>query len=365
MVRRILFGIHIENFYNTYSVPLIPVRKQSPNMTTRIWLIINLCLLSWIHCWHGSGAFSTASTTAKKSRLGRYSRSHLHAIKAIFSDIDGSLLHYPKDDDTKTTSSDDDEYQILKLPPSATGMRGIISATTLRRCRDIRRWGVKLVLISGMRTSTMLNRLSHLPKADAYCTESGGRIFYPIEPPPEFEKNDMEVEADSDSPFPFRQATPLQYDGANPEDLTSFGLVEDMVWRQRMEDLKAAGKDGYPGNEVSSNRCDNIRDEDEYEECLIDYENMLGFPLEEDVIPVRDRKGDLWEFARHLQDEHGLILDTTSYSTCFRINKKHQSTPDHFDALMQGDIAIPSGLNVSTNLGCVDIYPISSGKRNW
>ena len=128
-----------------------------------------------------------------------------------------------------------------------------------------------------------------------------------------------------------------------------------------------AGVDGYPGNEVSSDRCANIHDDDEYEECLIDYENMFGFPLEEDVVSVVDRKGALWDFARSLQDDHGLILDTTSYSTCFRVNKKHQSPTStvSFDRLIQGDLSVPSGLDVSTNLGCLDIYPVASGKRNW
>ncbi|KAL3915588.1 MAG: hypothetical protein SGARI_008152 [Bacillariaceae sp.] len=92
---------------------------------------------------------------------------------------------------------------------------------------------------------------------------------------------------------------------------------------------------------------------------------MFGFPLEEDVVPVHDRKGALWDFARILQDQHGLILDTTSYSTCFRVNKKHQSAESNsFATLMQGDLSVPPGLDVSTNLGCVDIYPAASGKRN-
>ena len=310
---------------------------------------------------------SAARANVKQDRLCQHSRSRsaLHAIKVIFSDIDGSLLHYPTEEEEevlKESNNDDDDYQILKLPPSATGMRGIISAETLRRCQEIRKKGVKLVLISGMRTSTLLGRLSYLPKADAYCTESGGRIFYPTDPLFTAE----EGENDAESPFPFRQATPLEYEGADPDDLRPFGLVEDMVWRKRMENEAAAGVEGYPGNEVSSNRCDNIHDDYEYEECLIDYENMFGFPLEEEVIPIRDRKGALWDFARHLQSEHGLILDTTSYSTCFRVNKKHQAAGSNsFESLIHGDLLVPSGLDVSTNLGCVDIYPVASGKRNW
>jgi hypothetical protein len=35
-----------------------------------------------------------------------------------------------------------------------------------------------LVLISGMRTTTLFQRLPYLPRADAYVSESGGTIFY-------------------------------------------------------------------------------------------------------------------------------------------------------------------------------------------
>ena len=35
------------------------------------------------------------------------------------------------------------------------------------------------VLLTGARTSTLLQRLPYLPAADAYVAENGGRIFYP------------------------------------------------------------------------------------------------------------------------------------------------------------------------------------------
>ena len=256
-------------------------------MITRIRPAVFLTLVLWTQRCLDVEAFQAAPVkeTSNLPRRHHHSRSAaLHAIKVIFSDIDGSLLHYPSEDEvSNSNNNDDDNYQILQLPPSATGMRGIISAETLRRCQKLRQRGVKLVLISGMRTSTLLGRLSYLPRADAYCTESGGRIFYPTEPMPPVENDE---DSTTDSPFPFRQATPLEYDGADPNDLKPFGLVEDMAWRERMEHVAAAGVEGYPGNEVSSNRCENIHDDGEYEECLIDYENMFGFPLEEDVIPL-------------------------------------------------------------------------------
>ena len=84
------------------------------------------------------------------------------SIRIVFSDVDGTLAHYPD-------NLDDLGEGILKLPASATGMQGIISSRTLVLCQELRRQQQKLVLISGMRTSTLLRRLPYLPRADAYC----------------------------------------------------------------------------------------------------------------------------------------------------------------------------------------------------
>lgn len=278
----------------------------------------------------------------------------LASPKILFSDIDGSLLHYPSPDELATAENNDGNNKLLALPPSATGMKGVISSKTLAKCRDLRKAGIPLILISGMRTSTLLNRLPYLPKADAYCTEAGGRIFYPIDP--------ETVEEDSDF---FRTYQPLEYSGAQPTDLEAFGLREDLIWRQRMEDDQAAGVEGYAGNEVSSVRCMNEEDDGD-EECLIDYENPYGFPLQEDVIPMKARKGRLWEYARQLESENDLVLDIKSYSTCFRVNKKFQTEQGKaiFEALLEGNLKLPPELEKSTNLGCIDIYPAFSGKRN-
>jgi len=262
------------------------------------------------------------------------------ALKIIFSDLDGSLIHYPKNHDE---TQQDDSNKILALPPSATGLRGIISSQTLATCRDLRvKKGVKLVLVTGARTSTLLNRLPYLPKADAYCTEAGGRIFYPTN----IDYSDLTY-------------TPLEYSGAIADDLKPFGLREDRTWRERME-LGGAGTEGYAGNEVSSNRCD---ESDDVEECLIDYESTEGFPFVEDEVPITQRQGNLWDYANQLVEKEGFVLDSKSYSTAFRVNKKHQ-TNHKFDALLSGDIAHPEAIGKSTNLGCIDFYPASSGKGN-
>ena len=86
-----------------------------------------------------------------------------------------------------------------------------------------------------------------------------------------------------------------------------------------------------------------------------------------EVVPLSDCTGLLWEFARCLQQE-GFVVDTKSYSTCFRVNRKHQTgvaKTTKFDDLLKGAFANPPELATSTNLGCIDYYPIGSGKKNW
>lgn len=288
---------------------------------------------------------------AKLSGFTKANGQKQEAIKIIFSDIDGSLIHYPKHFD-ETQQQLDDDNKILALPPSATGMRGIISSKTLATCRDLRiKKGVKLVLVTGARTSTLLNRLPYLPKADAYCTEAGGRIFYPTD-------IDCCNEEIAQSQFTY---TPVEYSGAaaDSEDLKPFGLQEDLTWRKRME-MGGAGTESFAGNEVLSNRCD----ESDEVECMIDYDSVEGFPFVEDEVPITQRQGHLWEFANRLVEEDGFVLDTKSYSTCFRVNKKHQQN-DKFDALLAGEIAYPEAtIGKSTNLGCIDFFPAVSGKQN-
>ena len=244
----------------------------------------------------------------------------------VFSDLDGTLIHYPHDRSPSGLFVNENGNRILELPPSATGMKGIISSGTLVKCRDLRRNNVKLVLMSGMRTGTLLKRLPYLPRADAYCTESGGRILYPTT-----------VRGDDKEGLTF---TPAVYDGATAEDLVPFNLQEDLEWRSLMEQEDAAGRDGYPGNELKTEQ--------------------------EEEIPVGNRRGALWDFARKLEQE-GFVLDTKNYSTCFRVNRNQQKeeSKEKFDALLRGRIPHPPELETSTNLGCIDFYPKTSGKKNW
>lgn len=245
----------------------------------------------------------------------------------IFSDVDGTLVHYPHQVDSL---SEDENNRMLFLPPSSTGMKGVISSKTLQLCQAFRRNpNSKLILISGMRTQTFIKRLPFLPKADAYATEAGGRIFYPV-------TNLHNYTGSTIQPEPF--------DDATDEDLVAFGLVEDMEWRSRMSRDDAAGLDGYMGDSMDM---------------------FLNKTRGTNVIPLEERKGNLWNFAKELYSQ-GFVIDHKGYASCFRINWNQQNkvSKEDFDSLSTLDVSM-NGLGTSVNLGCIDFYPIDSGKKNW
>lgn len=57
-------------------------------------------------------------------------------------------------------------------PPYAL-LQGVISKATLEKAAHLRRQGVAFVIVTGARTSTLLQRLPHLPASDAYVSENG------------------------------------------------------------------------------------------------------------------------------------------------------------------------------------------------
>jgi hydroxymethylpyrimidine pyrophosphatase-like HAD family hydrolase len=93
--------------------------------------------------------------------------------RIVFSDIDGTIMHDPNE------NTKDNSKVILVTPPSTSGRQGAISAETIHKVATLRARGLKFVIITGARLSTLLMRLPYLPLADAYVCEGGGRIFYP------------------------------------------------------------------------------------------------------------------------------------------------------------------------------------------
>lgn len=179
-------------------------------------------------------------------------------LRILFSDIDGTCVHYPDTLDGcatvadacgadglwAATSADGAAAELLLLPPSSTGTRGAISARSLRLYAAVRALGVPLVIISGCRAATLLQRLPCLPAADAYVCESGGRIFYPSAALP-----------------------------------TAAPLEEDLEWRRSLEAV--AGSAAEAG-------------------------------------PPAERPGALWACFARLQAA-GFACDAASYTTAFRL----------------------------------------------
>eukprot|EP00540_Astrosyne_radiata_P017927 CAMPEP_0116841744 /NCGR_PEP_ID=MMETSP0418-20121206/11117_1 /TAXON_ID=1158023 /ORGANISM="Astrosyne radiata, Strain 13vi08-1A" /LENGTH=346 /DNA_ID=CAMNT_0004472249 /DNA_START=182 /DNA_END=1222 /DNA_ORIENTATION=+ len=233
-------------------------------------------------------------------------------IEVICTDVDGTLVHYPDDVDSYL-----DREDIIFLPKSTTGLQGIISIGTLQKFDDLKKLGKKIIIVSGMRTATMLARIPYLPRADAYCSEDGGRIFYPVDENPTSQPGGTL----------YRQ---YPYEGSN---LTPFTLHEDKNWRRKME--RTVGTSGFVWNELK--------------------------PKKGDVISYSDRRSILWDFARLLETK-GFVIDSKGYSTCFRLRRKEQTSDAKFDSLAQ--VPVPPGLSVSANLGNIDYYPVDSGKKN-
>ena len=177
--------------------------------------------------------------------------------------------------------------QLVELPESTSGSVGYISLRTLELFEAIRAMGVKVVVISGCRYRTLMERLPFIPKADAYVCESGGRIFYN-----------------------------KQLDGV---------LCEDLGWKAKM-------KTGLS----------------ELKHCNTCIQNrMESHPT-----------------AIHLK------VDDRSYTTAFRV-RQNPSAPlpraltlrNCVEGILERGGFNPH-LSMAVNLGCVDVYPKSSGKKN-
>lgn len=292
-------------------------------------------------------------------------------IKIVFSDLDGTLIHYPSHDDDE--SGPKPRGKLLNFPKSSTGKVGVISAKTLSLVDEIRNQNkVKFVLISGMRTSTLLQRLPYLPKADAYCSENGGRIFYPIDDTADKTKKIMrsiDTDQDEDESDIF-WVRPKRYKhdgnglkGGDPKRHKPFAIREDKAWRRKMQ--AAMGGDSYGSFSL--------------EDIYASRDDPATTSL-----PLHERDGLLWDFARDLIHNHGFVLDTKGYATCFRVNKKQQTSeeiaktpPGEISGLLENlqwktnddGVVVKTETEPpvasSVNLNCVDFYPSCSGKKNW
>jgi hydroxymethylpyrimidine pyrophosphatase-like HAD family hydrolase len=228
------------------------------------------------------------------------------SFKLLFSDLDGTCVHYQDGDSFRFEpddslgdgrvvraqfNSDKRWTSAMLLPASTSGAQGIISLRTLELYASIRAMGRKLILISGCRYSTLIQRLPYLPAADAYVCESGGRIFYP------------------DTSLP-----------------TAVGLKEDMEWRKRHYTVTGASSHSNPIDTVT---------------CFGEIKKLPP----------------LWH-QYSILDSEGLELDRHNYSTSFRVRIPRQEWQEKYASNL-----LP-GLDFAENLGAVDVYSNTSGKKN-
>jgi len=231
------------------------------------------------------------------------------SFKLLFSDLDGTCIHYQDGDAFKVKlddslgdgrlvraqfNSDKRWTSALLLPASTSGAQGIISLRTLELYASLRARGRKVILISGCRYSTLIQRLPYLPAADAYVCESGGRIFYP------------------DTNLP-----------------TAVGLKEDMEWRRSQNSVVGVS----PPNE----------------------ETLTA--LDDSSLMALDKLPPLWRQFLILK-RSGLDLNRRNYSTAFRVRIPRQEWQEKYASDL-----LP-GLDFAENLGAVDVYSSTSGKKN-
>jgi len=108
-------------------------------------------------------------------------------IKIIFSDLDGTLVHYPKhfsefvevvstkDGHALLRHKETKEERVCKVLKSLTGGDAYISHATIELVQKLRDAGCLFVVITGSRSSTYSQRRKLLPKADFELFENGGR----------------------------------------------------------------------------------------------------------------------------------------------------------------------------------------------
>lgn len=138
------------------------------------WLLLLVSL-------SGSRALSSSSTSASANRR----------LRAVFSDVDGTLVHYAKDFEkhgVRLVSSDEETLTAVvegptgdrrdcRLLPSLTMGPACVSERTIELVNGLRKTGVLFGVVTAARKSTMLTRWPLLPDCDVRVSESGSRIW--------------------------------------------------------------------------------------------------------------------------------------------------------------------------------------------
>ncbi|KAL9178331.1 hypothetical protein ACHAXT_001759 [Thalassiosira profunda] len=128
-------------------------------------------------------------------------------LRAVFSDVDGTLVHYAKDFEehgVRLVSSDEraltavvegpgGDRRNCRLLPSSTLGPACISERTIELVEELRAVGVKFCVVTAARKSTMLRRWDLLPTCDAHVCEGGSRIYIDGVPDTDFANRFVDV----------------------------------------------------------------------------------------------------------------------------------------------------------------------------
>uniref|UniRef100_A0A7S3BYA0 Trehalose-phosphatase n=1 Tax=Haptolina ericina TaxID=156174 RepID=A0A7S3BYA0_9EUKA len=226
-------------------------------------------------------------------------------LRAIFSDLDGTLVHFAKwfeEHGTRIVSTDAErgtavvespsgERRDCRLLPSSTMGPGLVSERSVELVAELRAEGVLFVVVTAARKSTLLERLPLLPECDAAVAETGSRVYL-----------------------------------GGGSGGVALGTHEqlDLEW--------AAGLEPTCG------------------------------PLEREMDPAL-RPEPLWQFFRMLRDVKGLKVDGRSYYGCFRADTKGDAEVEE-QLLAEIRDHLPPGVDWAMNLGKYDFFPSLSGKGN-
>eukprot|EP00124_Ichthyophonus_hoferi_P000703 Ihof_evm2s28 gene=Ihof_evmTU2s28 len=220
--------------------------------------------------------------------------------QVIFSDVDGTLVHYPKDFKEfcvvqpqvpgaktvtlKHTTGDNAGItsECIELS-SLTGGPSYMSIRTVELISEIRKKGCAFVIITGARSSTFRDRLPSLPPSDFFVWENGGRI-------------------------------------------ASHDYVKDQYWEELLQPISGENQDEIPD--------------------------------------AANRKGPLWDAYRDMERDGWLVdARNYGTAFRVDVKKSINKATEEFEIIRQR-LCTNYQLDCSFNLGKADFYPCQSGKAN-
>jgi hypothetical protein len=138
----------------------------------------------------------------------------------------------------------------------------------------------------------------------------------------------------------------------SPEDMQEFSVVEDLHWkhmiRQQQQQPSSVQVDDFNPNPVK----------------VVD-----SLELSSDSNNTDDELLSSLQTVVKILEQRNFTIDQLGYSTCIRVNWKQQRqdvvTRQDFDQIHSSIDLNRLGLQCSFNLGCIDFFPLTSGKKSW